>query len=243
MKFKIAETLEQDFNNTHADKITEKLEDFILKNCQPYLRQNKTGLPLYRGIGGEHVDDDDLDDILIKKVRKNRQPKDTADYLHIIFDEAFKKRFGWGVRSQGLFATGCRESTKHYGAAYIVFPIGDFSFVFSPEIGDLYVATENLMYDNGFVTKLKLPIQNEAADNIAKAWMATRTTGNNDDRWLLLKKYPIILDTYIKKHYTDKNFTQAVKSKNEISIRCDKYLAVKAALFPDKLIKKFFPKA
>ena len=57
---------------------------------------------------------------------------------HDILDELFEKKFGWKPRSGGVFCTGSEATASGYGDAYIFFPIGDFEFLWSPKIHDLY---------------------------------------------------------------------------------------------------------
>jgi hypothetical protein len=80
---------------------------------------------------------------LIKKnnARADRNPVDVPRKIHDMADKSFKKKFGWKVRSEGLF-TATRESmTKGYGAnMYLVFPIGDYKYVWSDKWFDFYLA-------------------------------------------------------------------------------------------------------
>jgi hypothetical protein len=79
-----------------------------------------------------------------KKVRKDRKPKDMDIKTHKELNKLFHKKFGWKVRSEGLFCTGNINEAGGYGYEFLVFPIGEFKYVWSPEIRDLYSFIEEM---------------------------------------------------------------------------------------------------
>jgi hypothetical protein len=109
----------------------------IKSDCRPFLRKldkNRIRL-LYRGT--QHW----LGDFnTIKKFipRKHRKPSDMNELDHEMLNKSFYKKFGWKPRSEGVFCTGSSGTASGYGNDYIFFPIGDFEFVWSPTIDDLY---------------------------------------------------------------------------------------------------------
>lgn len=111
------------------------LADKIRANCQPFLQKignNPTDTILWRG-------SPDLDETkLVTKVRnpKNRHPRDTDPHVSEVADEWFKDKFGIAYRSNALFVTGKYRSAEEYGSVYIVLPIGEFRFCWSPEVED-----------------------------------------------------------------------------------------------------------
>jgi hypothetical protein len=112
--------------------------DEIKKHCMPFLKTFK--IPIYRG-----KEDDRM--FFKAKTRKDRIPKDMPRYLHEYLDILFEKKFGWRVRSSGAFCTIDFAQSLSYGTPYMFFPIGDFQFIHSPQIRDLYV----FLRDNGYV--------------------------------------------------------------------------------------------
>jgi hypothetical protein len=68
---------------------------------------------------------------------KYRKPKDTPLLVHNAMNEMFKRRFGWNARD-GLFVTGSDIFARTFGPTHVVFPIGEFKFVWSEEIEDVY---------------------------------------------------------------------------------------------------------
>lgn len=105
------------------------------KDCKKFIRE--TGGFLYRAtnrnIGSE---------VLYSKQtsRNNRRPVDTSRSTHFLADSLFKSEFGWKVRSEGVFTATYPIMTKGYGSnIYLVFPIGDFKYVWSEEATDFYI--------------------------------------------------------------------------------------------------------
>jgi hypothetical protein len=69
-----------------------------------------------------------------KKTRKDRMPLSTPLNIHNMLDTLFVKRFGWKVRSEGVFTYGA----EGYLYSHYLFPIGKFKFVYSPRVKDLW---------------------------------------------------------------------------------------------------------
>lgn len=114
--------------------------DMLKKDCKPFLneyKRNKSMGFLYRGTNKPVG--------LIQKVTsrlENRYPKDTPNELHDDLNFQFKRKFGWPVRN-GIFTVGRTTTAGGYGKAYIFFPIGKYSFVYSTSVPDLYTEFEN----------------------------------------------------------------------------------------------------
>lgn len=117
------------------NRSTDKVIDFIRKNCQPFLQQNKqsllNGQYLYTGTQRW------TSRVFKAAVPVNRRPKDTSLLIHNLFDNYFKQQFGIAYRSNALFTTIQESIAKDYGNVYAVFPIGEYSILTSPIIDDL----------------------------------------------------------------------------------------------------------
>ena len=48
----------------------------------------------------------------------------------------FYRKFKWKPRSTGVFCTGDKEQAKGYGGLATVWPIGNFKYIWNPEIRD-----------------------------------------------------------------------------------------------------------
>lgn len=113
----------------------EHLIHLIYKDCQPFLKKalkdNYQNL-FYSGRKSK-------DDWFKGNVRTDRRPTDTNKVLHRDLDKMFQKKFGYLVRSSSIFVTNDIGVADSYGTTYMIFPIGNFKFVWSPGIVDLYI--------------------------------------------------------------------------------------------------------
>lgn len=118
--------------------ISEELsDDEILKilerDCRQFLKSCDNRF-LYRGSKTESKEK-----TLRKiKTRKDRTPRDIKVNTHTLIDNYFEKKFGIRYRSKSVFVSGSKGSAEYYGSVYAVFPIGEFTFIWSPKVVDLY---------------------------------------------------------------------------------------------------------
>jgi len=173
----------------------------IRRDCKQFLEESEYGGFILRGVKGlsdieSHTALDAEGNEMeygIKTVRQDRKPLDFTLLRSEILDEWFNDKFGIRARSQCMFAGGNRITTaelKHYGTPCVVFPIGAFKYVWSPEVGDLY-------------GKMNIPWGDKTSEQWteeARAWLD-------------------------KQHYQTDGLAQAVKTNNEIMIKCDRYYA------------------
>lgn len=142
--------------------------DFIKKireDCQPYIKEAGSDIfknGMWRGIKGT-----DKKPRLLKTARlENRTPTDMPVYLHGKLNEYFDNRFGHPYRN-GVFVTGDQSEAMNYGEAYQIFPIGEFDYLWSPDVDDLMTEIDGFQWDSKEITDLDA--QNEAMDRqIAK---------------------------------------------------------------------------
>lgn len=107
-----------------------EIVELIKRNCGPYLLQWPVN-PVFRGVKGKP------DKAFKQSVRSDRKPRDSSLETHNAIDDWFLKKFGFKARSETVFVTGDYKTAKKYGKVYAVFPIGEFKFVWSPDIKDL----------------------------------------------------------------------------------------------------------
>lgn len=129
---------------TEDEQLT--IED-IVRDCKPFLDQWE-GKPLWRGIRGvAFASNHSMMDVngspvkvswMKRAVRSDRVPKNTWDEASEVVDTYFLDKFGWRPRSEGLFVTGSYSRADQYGIVYLIFPIGQFNFLWSPNVPDLY---------------------------------------------------------------------------------------------------------
>jgi hypothetical protein len=83
------------------------------------------------------------DHAYVKKYsRTDRVPVDTPAVLSTMIDDLFYHKFGWKVRSSGVFTTP--TSFIDGIGDQLCFIIGNFSFVTSPKVSDLYLTLGEL---------------------------------------------------------------------------------------------------
>ena len=118
--------------NIELDNLIEQriIISSIKKDCKPFLKANPTNF-LFSGRKSSKT-------FMKKKIRTNRRPLDTQEFVHDYIDSIFKKKFGVNLRSESMF---CKDSSNvdDYGEAYYVYPIGKYNLYYSRYITDLYM--------------------------------------------------------------------------------------------------------
>lgn len=167
----------------------------IKTHCQPFLEQSN-GNFLWRGLrgGGNYINKDIRLD--------NRRPTDTPGRLHKKFNDYFTKEFGAPFRN-AMFTSGNPKLVDDYGRVYAVFPEGDFKFLWSDSVADLFGKWQETYkpdYRHG-----------ESAEDSQERL----TTAENK---------------FMKKHmmtgYYDNNMDAAIHSGNEIMVRSAGYYGI-----------------
>ena len=132
----------------NPDSYGAKLEDiaqYLFENCKPYLREidyQPVFFPLYRGMKY------DSEDFTVKDVRlDDRRAQDMDSAVHSQLNSYFQNKFGEPFRN-ALFVAGTQHVAESFGKLYMVFPIGEFSFIWSPQVFDLYSQYGENMVDD-----------------------------------------------------------------------------------------------
>lgn len=82
------------------------------------------------------------------KVDKNRSPKDMPLRLHEMIDTWFQRESGIRYRSEAVFASSSVTIASTYGTVNSFFPIGNFSFCWSPVYDDLFTKLDMHIHDH-----------------------------------------------------------------------------------------------
>lgn len=189
----------------------------IKQNCQKYIKFVKSLRPP-RILDRESNSVTKANKIVKYVPRKDRKPMDTHLLIHKVIDNILYEKFGWKPRSEGVFCDGRPIDRHNHLFSNLLFPAGDFSYLWSPEIEDLYMDLGEVFSKGGFGLLTK-----ESYRNVAKILVAGEDEkGNYKKAMRIIRKN---LDTY-----TDKGLERAMKSGNEIMIRCNEYYMI-----PDKL--------
>lgn len=195
------------------EEFEEKLFPLIKKNCSQYLKElkkSKGECLLFRGWDGK------LNGFDIKTPRKDRLPRLVPEYLHVLLDEELKKRYGWKVRSEGVF-TGNRKSVGHYGNLHFIIPFDGYKYIWGH--------TDNLdrlyrLYDN-FTVDAHAPLE-------LRQYTYPDYTLTPDGQ----EMFDRLISCF--NEYSDKNISK-LKQKEffECIVKCKKYIIVDAHLFSD----------
>jgi len=133
--------LQQYLNEEH--NTMENVVKMIKKDCKLYLTiLRKTDKMLYRGtLKDVPSDAENSNDVYYfkKKPRIDRKSTDMPPLTHKRLDELFYEKFGWKPRSEGVFVTSDWGTAAFYGKAFLFFPIGNFKYVWSPKVPDLWI--------------------------------------------------------------------------------------------------------
>lgn len=120
----------RNFNESVSlDNIIELLE----RDCKPFLDElskYQSGLPLRGSL-------EFIDDYKVYKSRK-RKPRDMSYSITDRLDEMFHKKFGYNLRTEGVFTSKDKYFTESYGNSYLFFPIGEYKYFWNEDIEDLY---------------------------------------------------------------------------------------------------------
>jgi hypothetical protein len=187
-------SFKQYLNEFVSEVDLEHIAKLVARDCKPFLSEidNEPGaFPLFRGM--------EPDNKLKINVRKNRLPRNTPLGLHTVIDEWFIDNFDYPYRSNAVFCSGELSQADVYGDPHMIFPIGNFSFVWSSRYQDLYskvIRHETLSkYNSKFD-----PQNKDLKDDID-----------------LIMSYG---------EYTDSDLITAISSMTEIMIACDSYYAI-----------------
>lgn len=181
----------------------------IERDCKKFIEESKRNGFLLRGVkglshaqAGAALDADGNEmEYATKNVRLDRKPLDFGRRWTTIIDDWFNDKFGIRARTQCLFATGeatSEKDLKFYGEPCVIFPIGDFEYVWSSHITDLY----------GSIT-------------------STNLGGAADGKAFTEEELQEKVTNYLKSKAYEKNtgMSEAVKMEHELMIKCSSYYA------------------
>lgn len=112
--------------NTSAETVIKTIE----KECSQFLKEIDYRNFFYRGYKNTAS--------FIKKTpRTDRRPLTTPIVWHDAFNYALKKKVGWKVRSEGVFASQSINEVIIYGEIYLFFPSNGYRYTYNPTLVDL----------------------------------------------------------------------------------------------------------
>lgn len=130
--------------------LNKEIAKTIVDDCLPYItaiQHDIDNFRLYRGLQLESFRrraENVADDVYRATVRKNRVPLNTPDYLHTFIDDWANENLGSRFRSSAIFCAAKRITVINFGKPYVIMPIGEFKYAWSPLIEDLYSDVEEI---------------------------------------------------------------------------------------------------
>ena len=127
----------------NSSSLTKDQARKIIQDCKPFINEviDIEENVIYRGLQMESFkvrSETIASNVFKAKVRKDRVPLNTKTFIHKSIDDWMNIHFGKKYRSQSIFCAADRKTVLNFGKPYIILPIGQFSYVWSPFIEDLY---------------------------------------------------------------------------------------------------------
>lgn len=200
-----------------SETTAEEVAEMVLADCQPYLKEIafdgtfKTVLKRGMKITGDWSKE---------KVHAKRKPTHTNYLLHDVLDKVMKSQGGSFFRSQAIFCAGNTETARSYNEPCLIFPIGNFTYAWSPTIADAYMFFDNTHHQvvpDGIDEILgELEIDDESFQFISPY----------SAEWLKIVSEYL---TKAKPYIYNKHLPECIKKwpDNEVMISCDEYYAIK----------------
>lgn len=227
--------------------------EFVQQNCTKWIAE--TDKPLWRGIRKSYASKIPFPNLYgteaqIWTVNKRRDPMTSNRWFHEALDAEFKKHFGVGFRSEAVFATPFKDTAGIYGEQFVMLPIGDYEYVWSPIVSDATFDLQDIhmggyllpqfrnahihgaAYDKRLekVGKLVLKVMLELELIVPKAdsEMSDKEYGMYVDQ-VYGDKTETIMTHLLQTKFEALDYRQdGVRSnkKSEVMVSCDKYLLV-----------------
>jgi hypothetical protein len=183
---------------TEAEKLASpvRLVTLLQQNCKPFLSQAGWDHPMYRGVTRE------LPAVSLQQNIANRRPVNTVASLSNLADSWFVEHTGIKFRSNAVFAAGDLATARSYGTVYVMFPIGEFKFCWSPVVEDMFMMINDL--------NNRVPRNTMEVPELFKAEMLKRMGHAG---------------------YRTDHLIEAIDSTSEIMVHCNKYYLLSEDMF------------
>lgn len=209
--------------------------EIILNDCKPFISDlrkcNADSLLYHSTKSPETLSIVNYTGIVKFNHRVREKPRDMPIVLHNYLSLELKEKFGWNPRSEAIFAHTSDFINSHFfGRKYIMFPIGEYKYVWNPNFSDIYLSLwskyvimksgiENI-YDTKEIPDKK-DLQQKLDDIENSYYNINDTDSKQHFKDELIGIYDD-LDKYISTCIDD-NICDLLISKNEIMIKADSY--------------------
>ena len=217
------------------------LREYIQKHCQPWLQESQ-GQLVYRGTN--HATDQLA---FVRTTRNSRQPRDSSPELHRLLNHWILSVEGGATRSNSVFLTGSVDVSEEYGRSYVVFPVGDFLYTWSPEMEDWHGETEGNLdtlpvrnwLDRQAVQQALIDLDVPSLRREDRAQLLN-DHDSSDQEWLHAASRSFYMGEYLELENprfwnkdrlrvaikVDQDLVPAIMSGNEIMVACREYVMV-----------------
>lgn len=149
-----------EFDN--EEEVGKKIADFILENCQQWLRDSGDGeFVVYRGVKGMTGKQ-----YFTKPIRQDRRPLDSSEVQHRFYQMLLNMAGATANRENSAFVTTDEHTAQQYGHPFVFIPVGDFDYTFlHPQlhITDWYSSPRELVMS--FIKDEYVELWNDAPDS------------------------------------------------------------------------------
>jgi hypothetical protein len=229
------------------------IADIIKDECQEWLGSTGGNI-VYRGTNYSAI-------AYRRAVRSDREPKDSPEVFHDLFNKFIARAGGVANRTNSLFVTGDYGDAEGYGHPYVVFPVGHFNYTWNEKWGDLYFD----LFNNGAIEQLIKPsvvqrneeIYLKAAEEKAAEFFQSQgwdiADKNRKELWDKLvhaemyklrmkRRYPQRTEDYditkaAETFVVDKRLEHAIVSAHEIMVKCDSAIYVDPEFYMEHVKK------
>jgi hypothetical protein len=214
-----------DTDNDDSKQKFEEIRKKIEKDCSKFIKEMKetwTNL-IFRG-----VSESDDKDIILKKVIKDRYPRDINIQIQDMFDFYAEKYFGKKIRSSGVFTTKVIGDTSEYGNAFIFFPKGDYEYYWNPNVSDLFSDLEYLPMAKYYIERGEHHLKEIFPDDF-DILMDSDPTKEEENDWYnekseeAIDKFEDFMKNIVKNY---KNGSLGDNKYQELIFLCDEYYLV-----------------
>lgn len=112
------------------EEYADRVSPIIHKECAKWINEAGPSNFVYRGAGKWPYP------VSLRDVRKDRKPKDTQLNRHAIFNQMIEEVGGTADRTNSAFVVGSPRIAREYGTVHVVFPVGDYTYTWSPRFND-----------------------------------------------------------------------------------------------------------
>ena len=231
----------------------DKVVNDIMTNCMPFIRQLRACNLKSDFANGERgfiyhntqqtpksIADKTFSKGAVEFKHKSKSKSRNTPYTIVEYmDEKFNQKFNWKARTDALYVhNGELDFLETYGDKYIIFPIGDFKYLWSNKINDLFLylhgrcstisgedwnqypanindEDSKKRFNQNYPTKEDIELENDNAKP-ALEW---------HDKKDLLEPY-IVIDEILNS-YQDTHFCNWFQKPHEMMIKADSYYLVK----------------